>query len=233
MKAAVIDVWGPYGHFRKPYAPMSPVTYPFPPPPTILGLAGAICGYSKEEYLSKTGWNTCKIAISIVNPVKKYRTGINLINTKGNKLFRLTGDAPRIQIPYEFLKNPKYRIYLSNLNDEFRKDLERYFETGVTVFTPSLGLAQCISQVEPVGFYDVESLSEDIYEISSVIPYPQDHQINYEIGRRYGRIRVPGQMAPGREVKQYTEVLCAEDAKPIQVKTKTAYKINEENIFFF
>ncbi len=87
MKTIVFDIKGDWGHFRKPYAPVSPVTFPFPPPPTALGMIGAICGYGKDEYAERIGWDRVKIAVSLKSPVKRYRTALNLVNTKSNKFF--------------------------------------------------------------------------------------------------------------------------------------------------
>jgi CRISPR-associated Cas5-like protein len=125
MKSIVFDISGDWGHFRKPYAPVSPVTFPLPPPPSVLGMIGAICGYGKDEYAEKIGWDRVRIAITLKAPVKRYRTALNLVNTKGNKFFRLVGEASRSQIPYEFLKSPAFRIHVADASAETMADLER------------------------------------------------------------------------------------------------------------
>jgi len=51
MKVLVFDLFGDFAHFRKYYTTTSPLTFSFPPPPTIAGILGAIYGASKEEYL--------------------------------------------------------------------------------------------------------------------------------------------------------------------------------------
>ncbi len=52
MRTLVFDVAGEYGQFKRPYSPMSPVSYPFPPPTAVLGMLGAIAGYAKDDYLT-------------------------------------------------------------------------------------------------------------------------------------------------------------------------------------
>jgi len=105
MKVLVFDIYGDYGHFRKFYTTTSPLTFSFPPPPTIAGILGAIYGADKSEYLKIFGYDFCKTALKIVNPIKKVRMGINLINTKDNKYFQLLKKAnhePRTQIRQNF-----------------------------------------------------------------------------------------------------------------------------------
>lgn len=237
MHTIVFDVSGPYGHFRKPYAPVSPVTYPFPPPPTALGLIGAILGYEKEEYLSKIGWEKVRVGIRLLKPIRKYRTGLNLVLThKGNKYFRLVPDstsrATRGQYPYEFLIDPSFRIYISEATDEAMQDLESQLQADRTVYTPSLGLAQCIANVVFVGVFEAQLLSQTEHKIVSVVPDPAEN-CRYEPGRCYVRYRVPAQMRPDRTVVDYREVVVAEDGDSITVETDQAYEVGDDQVLFF
>jgi len=234
METIVFEIKGAYGHFRKIYAPLSPVTYSFPPPPTVMGMIGGICGYGKEEYLEKIGWQDVRLAISLKNPVSKYRTGLNLINTKSNTFFRLKGESPRIQIPYEFLKHPHYRIFVSGAKKEAMETLKLFLKKGKTVFTPSLGLAQCIAEVDFIDVLDAEKLTEEEHLISSVVPREQIKHAYYKPGGRYNRFRVAHRMRPlGRVVEKYTEAEVEEGAKSITVHTDKAYSVGGENVLFF
>jgi len=233
MKTLVFDVYGPYAMFRKPFTPVSPVSYPFPPPPTVLGMIGAICGYDKEEYLDKIGWDKTKIAISIKEPVKRYRCGINLISTKGNKYFRLVGQNPRSQIPHEFLKDVKFRIFVTDANKECMTTLKNHLTEGTNVFTVSLGLAQCLAEIEYISYSQGEKMKGGKYEISSVVPQDKTDKIFYEQGTRYGLFRIPEQMRPDRTVTKYGEVVMNEDQMKIQAQTSNAYRIGEDIVLFF
>lgn len=232
MNTIVFDIKGDWGHFRKPYAPVSPVTYPLPPPPTVLGMIGAICGYDKDEYAAKIGWERVKIAVSLKTPVKRYRTALNLVNTKGNKFFRLIGESARSQIPYEFLKFPAYRICVAGASTETMSDLERYLKSDTTVYTPSLGLAQCIATVSFVGVYQAEQLPAGKQIVTSAIPLALG-QVHYAEGGRYTRFRIPHLMRPDRTVVKYSEALVEETLQPITVDTSHAYRVNDENVLFF
>ena len=232
MKTIVFDIKGDWGHFRKPYAPVSPVTFPFPPPPTVLGMIGAICGYGKDEYAEMIGWNRVKIAVSLQAPVKRYRTAINLVNTESNKFFRLIGDASRSRTPYEFLKSPAYRIFVADASDETMSDLERYLRSGTTVYTPALGLAQCIATVSFVGIHQADPLPAGKLQVTSAIPLALA-QVLYDEGGRYTRFRIPHLMRPDRTVEKYSEALVEETVQPIMVESSHAYRVNDENVLFF
>ena len=228
----MFDVHGPYGHFRKPYAPVSPVTYPFPPPPTVLGLVGAILGYGKEEYLERIGWNRVRVAVQLLHPVRKYRTALNLINTKDNKFFRLKGENPHSQIPYEFLKEPAFRIWIAEAEEEAMKGLEVLLRQGKTTYTPCLGLAQCLAEVSFEDAQDVRLLEEGEYEVASVIPWDID-ACRFEPKRHYVRYRVPARMRPDRVVEDYREVVVEEEAGTITVHTDKACRVGDATILFF
>lgn len=232
MKTIVFDIKADWGHFRKPYAPVSPVTFPFPPPPTVLGMIGAICGYGKDEYAERIGWDRVKIAVSLKAPVKRYRTALNLVNTNSNKFFRLVGEASRSQIPYEFLKSPAYRIFVADAAVETMNDLERYLRSDTTVYTPSLGLVQCIAMVSFVGIYQSDQLPSGKLEVTSTIPLALG-RVHYAEGGRYTRFRIPHLMRPDRTVEKYSEALVEETLQPITVETSHAFRVNDENVLFF
>jgi CRISPR-associated protein Cas5h len=195
-------------------------------------MIGAICGYGKDEYAERIGWDGVKIAISLKAPVKRYRTALNLINTKSNKFFRLVGEASRSQIPYEFLKSPAYRIFVADASDETMTDLERYLRSDITVYTPSLGLAQCIATVSFVDIYQAKQLPLGKIEVTSAIPLALG-QAHYDEGGHYTRFRIPHLMRPDRTVEKYSEALVEETCQPITVETSHAFRVNDENVLFF
>lgn len=233
MKTVVFDITGRYAHFRKFYAPVSPVTYPFPPPPTVLGIIGAICGYGKNEYTEKLGWQQVRIAVRLLTPVQKYRTGINLINTKtADRYFRPRGETPRIQIPYEFLKDVGYRIFVANASPKGMVRLSEQLEKGTTTYTPSLGLAQCLAEIRFAGEYHAIENGEGEYAVTTVVPQNKVTSVDFEPGRRYERFRIPGRMDSDRVVHEYQEVIVEEGGNPIKVETGEAYSLNGETILF-
>jgi len=229
----VFEVFGPYGLFRKPYSPLSPVSYPFPPPPTVMGMIGAICGYGKDEYLEKVGWSYTRIGIEIRSPIKKYRAGINLINTKEKPFYRLSGENPRIQIPHEFLKDISYRIFVAEGPQGMMNELTSHLESGTNSYNLSLGLEQCIGGIRFVGIFEAFKKTEDQHDINTVIPTEKTEKVVYSAEGRYGHYRIPVRMNPERKVLEYKVALAEESANPVKAISGHVYLVGNDNVTFF
>lgn len=234
-RVAVFDVWGPYGHFRKNYSPASPVTFPCPTPTAVLGLLGAIAGFEKRHYLELFALGQYAIAIRLMSDVQKFRAGINLINTKLDpKTFRPKGKSPRIQIPFEFLRDPHFRIYFWHAADDVYQPIVRQLELGTTVFTPSLGLAQCIAEVEYQGEHSLQLQNPaTVAEIHSAVPLDESVTLDFENNKKYQRFTVPVEMQPGRVVTKYQHAIIEERRKTIRASGCRAYECNQDIIVFF
>ncbi len=230
MRTIVFDIRGPYGHFRKPYAPASPVTYPFPPPPAVLGIVGAILGLGKDEYHRALGWETIRIGIRLLRPARFFSAALNLVNTKAD----WWSVKSRIQIPYQFLKDPAFRIYVADLPRNQADRLSGMLKAGRSVYTPSLGLAQCLAQTVFVA--DATARPAMSGATTAVVPLGEKGRVRYEAGRRYERVRIPARMGPGRTVTRYCQAVCALDAdarKPLTVEGLELFEVNHESIAFF
>jgi len=134
MKAAVFDIYGDYGHFGKQYTTSSPLTFSFPPPPTVKGIIGAILGFDKNSYHTKLDQAGLKLGVSILSPIRHSRITINHINTKGG---HWTIEHGRIQIRTEFLCFPRYRLYISLSDGDVYESLKKMLISHQTVFTLS------------------------------------------------------------------------------------------------
>lgn len=214
---------------------MSPVSFPFPPPTSVLGIIGAILGYDKQEYHDLLGWESVKIAVKLMSPINVFRAALNLLNTKETdqyfrpKLHKNT----HIQIPFEFLKNPKFKIYAAELPTQAYDNLKSILQAGKTVYTPTLGLAQCLADVSLVGEWNAEAIKEKKWEVDSVLALRENVTPFYDQGRHYHRFRVPSKMDGNRVVHQYQEVLVAEGDKPIKgTNGQELYRIGNETISF-
>src|SRR3972149_5978418 len=126
-KLLVFDVWGDYGHFRKFYTTSSPLTFSIPPRTSLCGLLGSVVGLGKEEYLNHFSKKDAQIALRLLNPVKKTRLGINLINTKGNHwtLVKKGGHEPKTEInsvvPLSGLVERRDSINFETINETKKK----------------------------------------------------------------------------------------------------------------
>ncbi|MGB9730752.1 MULTISPECIES: type I-B CRISPR-associated protein Cas5b [Calditerrivibrio] len=242
MKVLVFDIWGDYGHFRKFYTTSSPLTFSFPPPPTIAGILGAIYGTDKNtnEYLEIFGTNKCMIALRILNPVKKVRMGLNLLETKGTNFCRPMSDgnfAPRIQIRTEFLKDPRFRIYVSHKDDKVFDRLSEIIELHQPYYTVSLGLSELLADFKYVGVYQAEIItSSEAAELSTTVLVDNliKDGLEIETGKKYFKEKIPMVMNKDRVVGKYDYVVFEPDGKKIKARVKTYYRIeNDENIAFF
>jgi CRISPR-associated protein Cas5h len=239
MKVLVFDVWGDYGHFRKFYTTTSPLTFSFPPPSTIAGILGAIYGSGKDEYLKVFLHDKCKIALKIVNPVKKVRMGINLINTKGGywTLYSNKYHEPRTQIRTEFLKDPYFRIYSTLENEKIFKVIKDHLKEHKSIYTVSLGLSELLADFKYIGEYDSEAKSDNgLVELQSPVTESKLLQDGLEIesGKKYFKEKMPIKMNQERIVEKYDDVIFEPDGNTIKAKVKDYYRLeNGENITFF
>jgi len=219
MNTLIFRIYGEYAHFKKPYSPMSPVSYPFPPPPAVLGLLGAVLGLEKDRYHQELAWDQVRVAVRMERPVQVMRTALNLLNTKDgtDAFFRPKGDKNvHIQVPFEFLKEPDFTIYVANLPPEKQDRLAQSLASGHSVYTPALGLAQCLADLIWVGLAEAHRVQSQSWQVHSVLAPCEDMRPWYEDGRKYQRFRIPAAMDSDRVVHRYQEVVVAEDAGPIQ-----------------
>lgn len=244
MKVLVFDIWGDYGHFRKFYTTSSPLTFSFPPPPTIAGMLGAIYGTDKNinEYLREFGSSRCKIALQILNPVKKVRMGLNLLETKGTNLKLPMSDknlAPRTQIRTEFLKDPRFRIYVSHGDDNIFDRLSENIKKHRSFYTVSLGLSELLADFKYIGVYSAVNVNNNSSEaVGLSTPVMVDNLIEdgleIETGKKYFKEKIPIVMNQDRVVEKYEDVIFEPDGKIIKARAKNYCRLeNGENIAFF
>lgn len=237
MKVLVFDIFGEFAHFRKFYTTSSPLSFPFPPPPTIFGMLGAILGIDRKEYLETFSFENCKIALQIVNPIKKIRLGLNLINTKGNiwiPLKKKNHDA-RTQVKTEFIKDPRYRIYFYHENEELFNKLAENIKNHKSYYTFSLGLSELLGDFQFMGIKEfTEKENGEIY-VSTLIPISLilENKIIFEEGKSYFRERIPLIMNSNRIVERYEDVIFESQGKSIKVKVDKYYQGDDgTNVIF-
>jgi len=241
MKTLVFDIWADIGHFRKYYTTSSPLTFSFPSPPTIAGMLGAITGSGKDRYLSDFALDQMHLGIGLLNPVKKFRWGINYINTKDNfwqPVYKKNHEA-RTQIRMEFLSNPAFRIYVHHKNPEIFECLLDSVRRHYTYFTFSMGLSELLADFRWVGLF--AGRLQDIEEgtVNSVIPerYLAAQNLIIEPGRRYGKELIPVEMTTNRVVERYEHVVFETEGRTLALKPGVPEKIvsleNGERYCFF
>ncbi|MDN5309845.1 MAG: CRISPR-associated protein Cas5h [Thermotogaceae bacterium] len=236
MKVLVFDVWGEYAHFRKYYTTTSPLTFSVPPRTAICGLAAAVAGLSKDEYLEHFTKDKADIAIKIVTPIKKVRLSENLIDTKNAPM--MSKIKNRTQIRFELLKDAKFRVYLSHKENELFNKLGNYLSNHKCVYTPCLGLSEHIANFGFVGEFEceVKSETENFVQIDSVIPIRQSSNLKIkfdESGGEYFHETLPIEMEEDRTLREYCKVVFERNGAPISAKIDQYWLLeNGERIVF-
>lgn len=238
MKVLIFDIYGDYAHFKKYYTTSSPLTLSFPPPPTIKGMLGAICGKGKDEYLEVFSSEQCKVGIRILKPIKKVRMGLNHINTKDGFWIPVNkkNHQAHTQICTEFLKDPVYRIYFSHQDDELFEKLTEMIKEHKTVFTLSLGLSELLADFKYVGQRDFTKIENEESEIHSIVPIEciKDQGLIFADARKYFKEKIPVDMIKGRIVSKYQDILFESEGKSIHADMKYFWEgQNGERVVFF
>jgi len=238
MRTVVFDIYGDLGHFKKFYTTSSPLTFSFPPPPTVRGMLGAIIGADKENYLQVFSHEKCKLAIRILSPISKIRMGLNHINTKGNYWIPIKKGSheARTQIRTEFVKNPAYRIYVSHEDKEIFDQLVQNIMAHKTVFTLSLGLSELLADFKFVDVKEFVQSDKGYKDIATVIPMNriENYGIQFEEGKKYFKEKMAIEMNQDRVVELYEDVLFEIQGKTIRAFTSYCWEDDSgEHIIFF
>jgi len=239
MKLLIIDLHGDYGHFKKFYTTSSPLTFSFPPPPTVWGILGAICGVDKQQYLEEFSPPRCRIAIALAAPVKKVRMGINHLNTKGNYWtpVKKKNHEARTQIRMELVKDPVYRVYVHHEDESLFNRLVNFVQGHKTVYSVSLGLSEMLADFKYVGLSRArEREARDPVSLNSVLPVSamEEYGLEVEDGKKYFKERIPVKMNAERIVEQYQDVIFEARGQSIKATAKKYWETEEgERIVFF
>lgn len=242
-KILAFDVWADYAHFRKFYTTTSPLTFSVPPRTALCGLISAIVGLSKHEnkYLEYFSMEEAKIGVRIIKPIAKTMIAQNLIHTKNASGPGMNVIKQRTQIRFEFLKNPKYRIYFiytgSNENLLAFKSL---LVKHKTVYTPVLGLSENIANFNFHGEfeYNYKSADDQYIKITTAIPLGQiseEYGTKFDYNAEYFSERHPIMLTRKRVVTKYDDIIFERKGLSIEVKLKNGYyelSNGEGNIVF-
>ncbi len=231
----VFDVWGDYAYFRRGYTTTSTISYPFPSRTTIAGFVAGLLGFPRDSYYTLFNEENSRIGLKIVNPIKKTRLNLNYVNTKENMLLsEIKTTGKRTQVPAEFLKDVKYRLYISLEDNEIMDQLYELLREHKSIFTPYLGITECLCNFKLIGngIYSVNETCGENVSIDSVL-VKRDVNICIEKDKKYGVVKSPGFMNDDRSVKSFIEYFYESNAKPILVDSCTYYKIGEDNVILY
>lgn len=218
----VFDISSNLAMFRKGYTTTSMVSYPFIPPTAVAGLIAAIVGLDngaeKRADMAQywEGLTGTQVAVALRSPLSWYLTAVNLIKFKNKN-----GDMrEHIQPKHQFIKNPCYRIYVRG--GKILQELKTRLSRNECVFTPSLGVAYAIAEVNYVGEFVDEDIDECPVEINTVIPVVEDMAIDMSENRAVFKELVPLAQDAGRNLIKSVPVIYSggEGKRAICVKEK-------------
>ncbi|MEZ0537883.1 type I-B CRISPR-associated protein Cas5b [Caldicellulosiruptoraceae bacterium PP1] len=240
MKIILFDIWSDYGYFGKYYTTSSPLTFSFPPLPTIKGMIGAISGLDKNVYIDELNKLNFKASVKIINPIKKIRMGINLINTKDNFWIpvKKKSHEPRTQVNFEFLKNPYYRLYIS-CDEPFFTQLNNSIKNHNSYYTLSMGLSELIANFKYVGLFEAKEINSKL-EVDIDSPINISHidttnrWLKIENDKSYIKEMLPTIMNSKREIEKYDFYLYEPKGQAIKCLAQKYWEVeNGDNIIFF
>ena len=187
----VFEIYGDMAMFRKPYTTTSMVSFPFPPPTAVAGIIGAIIGLQHGADINAKNasyWaemEGSQIAVGIRRPISWMITSVNLMKFKTPSAFM----GEHIQVKHQFVKKPRYRIYLrgGRIYNELKKRLEK----GEFVYTPYLGVGYALAEVSFIGEYDEKGVDCEGIELDTVLPYYSGTELDIVAGCNIHRETVP------------------------------------------
>lgn len=203
--ATVFEISGQMAMFRKPYTTTSSVSFAFPPPTAVAGLISAIVGISNgsdQDACNANFWEQLKgtkISIAILNNLKWGRYTVNFWNVKEPQ------KNPHIQVKHQFVKNPRYRIYVEG---GLEKQLYPQLQKNSFVYTPYLGVAYALADIQLIGNYRTEPVLEKTLSCDTVIPWDESIKLGniIETGGVF-KEQVPYKMDSKRTFLQSISVL--------------------------
>ncbi len=231
-KVLVFNIWGEYAHFRKYYTTTSPLSYSIPPRTAVTGFIGAILGLGKEKYLKHFTKKQAFIAVRLLNPIKKVRISENLIDTENVKRMHLIKN--RTQIRFEFIKDPKYRLYFYHTDEGLYALTKNLLADHKSIYTPYLGISEHIANFEFIGEMNIQKrFSEDFVKVDSVIPEDPTNKIGFETNLEYFSETMPIEMDFDRTVVEYKNIMFERNGHRIKAKLKEFWELdNGERIVF-
>jgi CRISPR-associated protein Cas5h len=208
------------------------------PRTTVAGLLAAIVGAERDSYYDTFSIESSSVAITPLSALQTTNMAMNGVTTADENLRRprsqrrgrsRTGlqieypdtTANRQQQNYEYLVDPAYRIDVAVEDEMFASMLDEHLERGEYVYTPSLGVSECLATVTYEGITQpspIDPTTRDQIEVDSAVPNSTDAVIPE------GRIeteRSPAAMekvdSGGRKTTAFTSYAFSPESNPITV----------------
>jgi len=226
------DIWGDYAHFKKYFTTTSPLTFSLPPRTVLMGIIGAICGLNKEQYIEAFTRDRADIAVSILNPIKKFRIAENLIDTKTAQFMGRIKN--RTQIKLEFIKDPRYRIFVSLQDAHLHSSFKEMLLAHKCVYTPYLGISELIANFRYINEYHAErKMTDECINIVSAVNNDLVRYLNIETNKEYFSEVMPNDMERQRIVNSYSKIIYERNGQNISATVTECFEVGRgEHITF-
>lgn len=235
-RAVVFEVWGDYGCFRRFYTTRSPLTFPVPPRPTLAGLIGCIAGIEKDRVSELLADHMSKLAVTLVNPVNTIRLGMNWLDTKEPLALTCGLISQRTQVNIEYLKNPRFRVYVLLRDRVLRETLSSLLQEHKSVYTPCLGMSELLADFTWLGEWEAQRVDDSVADVVSALPtssvlWPgQGRGVEFESGKSYDRKRVPRVLAQDRAVIEWQDLLVETSARTVRAHVTDLWRVGDDHI---
>ncbi len=230
---------GRFAHFLRAEASASALSYPLPPRTVLLGLMGAVLGLSKDTpqvvlepaniavsgKFPKTYWHGTKLRQTLPAPMP-------LVIKKTHKGTSSEQKMPHIVLQ-EWLLNPEYTIWVS-IPEPYHTELKKRLKDRQWYFSPFLGLSEMMADIEYMGASEGSSLPDGLYDVQTVFQQDSaDIDLEAVIERRLSIhiLQMPRTVTQYR-VFSHSSYVAERNARPIPLKTRRAYKTDNEVLMF-
>jgi CRISPR-associated protein Cas5h len=229
QKVLCFDLFADYAQIKTYYTTMSPLSFAIPTGTMLRGLLGALTGIEKEK--APEYFHEVDLAVELLNPVEKINIPENLLKTV--KMSHFSRFDSRKPTNIEFVKNPRYRIYITTDNADIYADIEKHLKEHTSVYTLSLGISEALANFENVESTSVKAASGGIVPVASMVPTDAIHDVRFEDSEVF-TATIPVKMKNDREVIEYREFAYERSGKPVYVETnQTKLLGNGKHVIFF
>jgi CRISPR-associated protein Cas5h len=237
---------GRVGHFLRAEMNASALSYPVPPRTALLGLLGNILGLAKDQ--APRFLDGAAIAVAGAIPRRHYHRAnvrkhfpaalpavIRPARTDETPAEEVGGGSTT-RVVQEWLIRPEFTVYVgAERPDAWLADLEAHLREGRTHFTPCLGPAWMIAQVEFGAAGEAEPLPFGVHNICTVCARSAGIlELPRLIDRRgvaVQELRMPRTVTPDR-VFQHENYYVEMQGRPIPVRTPEAWSFHGEAVVF-
>lgn len=195
-------------HFRRIDGNVVKQSYRVMPRTTVAGMLAAIVGADRDSYYKTFALDHSSVAITPLFDLRSKNVGTTALSTSHNDLKSASRAQKGVKVSYpdttksrqlhnyELLVNPVYRIDLALDDETFYKELLTHLRAGTSVYTPSLGLSECLAHVDYLGEFEPDPVEADdngLVTVQSALPDALD-AISPTANVPYATEQSPGEM---------------------------------------